>query len=170
MTRVKWFDRKFEFNLPDEKLNNVLEKISKSPEIIKVLVQNVPEEKLNRKLNGKWSIKENIGHLADLEELHSGRIDDFIEGKKVLRPADLKNTKTEQANHNSKSLNQIISEFESVREDFLKRIQSLDNEILERQSLHPRLNQQMRPVDMCYFIAEHDDNHIEIIKELIANQ
>jgi uncharacterized damage-inducible protein DinB len=170
MTRVKWFDRKFEFNLPDEKLNNVLEKISKSPEIIKELVQNVPEEKLNRKLNGKWSIKENIGHLADLEELHSGRIDDFIEGKKVLRPADLKNTKTEQANHNSKSLNQIISEFESVREDFLKRIQSLDNEILERQSLHPRLNQQMRPVDMCYFIAEHDDNHIEIIKELIANQ
>lgn len=170
MTRIKWFDRKFEFNLPDEKLNKVLEKISVSPEIIKELVQNVSEEKLNRKLNGKWSIKENIGHLTDLEELHSGRIDDFIEGEKILRPADLKNTKTEQANHNDKSVGQLISEFKNVREDFLKRMQSLDKEILERQSLHPRLNQQMRPVDMCYFIAEHDDNHIEIIKELIASQ
>ena len=170
MKRTKWFERKFELELPDEKLNQVLERISKSPLVIQDLVKNVPEEKLNEKPNGKWSIKENVGHLTDLEELHTGRIDDFIKGKKILRPADLRNLKTEEAGHNNKSLNQLITEFMRARENFLRRIKSLDKKVLDTVSIHPRLNQPMRIVDMAYFIAEHDDNHIETIKELMNNQ
>ncbi len=34
-------------------------------------------------------------------------------------------------------------------------------------SLHPRLNVQMRVVDMAYFVAEHDDHHICKIMEIV---
>ena len=167
MKREKWFDRKFKLDLPDDKLKQVLKRLAETPGRIRNSVKNVPEELLNKKPGGKWSIKENIGHLVDLEELHTGRIDDFIEGKKILRPADPQNKKTEIANHNNKTIDQLINELKYVREDFIKRFKSLNAEILNRKSVHPRLNQQMRPVDMAYFVAEHDDNHIEIIKEII---
>ena len=167
MKREKWFDRKFKLDLPDDRLAQVLERLAKTPGRIRELVNNIPEELLDKKPGSKWSIKENIGHLIDLEELHTGRIDDFIGGKKILGPADPQNKKTDNANHNSKSVDSLIKELIKVREDFLKRFKSLNAEILNRKSVHPRLNQLMRPVDMAYFVAEHDDNHIETIKEII---
>ena len=61
--REKWFDRKFKLDLPDEKLNQVLKRLAETPGRIRNSVKNVPEELLNKKPGGKWSIKENIGHL-----------------------------------------------------------------------------------------------------------
>ena len=167
MKRENWFDRKFKLDLSDDKLKQVLKRLAETPGRIRNSVRNIPEELLNKKSGGKWSIKENIGHLVDLEELHSGRIDDFIDGKKILRPADIQNKKTDNANHNNKSVDYLIKELIKVREEFLRRFKSLNAEILNRKSVHPRLNQQMRPVDMAYFVAEHDENHIETIKEII---
>jgi uncharacterized damage-inducible protein DinB len=40
-------------------------------------VKNIPDEKLSIKKDGKWSVKEVVGHLFDLEELWNGRINDF---------------------------------------------------------------------------------------------
>jgi hypothetical protein len=37
---------------------------------------------------------------------------------------------------------------------------------LARTSLHPRLQQPMSVVDLCFFVAEHDDNHLRTIEEL----
>jgi hypothetical protein len=42
----------------------------------------------------------------------------------------------------------------------------LDDSILSHVSIHPRLNQPMKPVDMAKFIVEHDDHHINSIIEL----
>ena len=35
------------------------------------------------KLNGKWSILEQIGHLGDLEPLWTGRLDDILHGEYI---------------------------------------------------------------------------------------
>jgi len=43
----------------------------------------------------------------------------------------------------------------------------LDDKVRKQSSIHPRLNQPMRPIDMAQFILEHDEHHIETIKELI---
>ena len=37
---------------------------------------------------------------------------------------------------------------------------------LARTSLHPRLRQPMSVVDLCFFVAEHDDHHLRTIDEL----
>ena len=37
---------------------------------------------------------------------------------------------------------------------------------LARTALHPRLRQPMSVVDLCFFVAEHDDHHLRTIKEL----
>ena len=167
-TMEKWFDKKFKLGLDDSQFNDLLNKLSETPTKIENLIKNIPEELLNKKPDGKWSIKENIGHLIDLEELHSARIDDFIEGKEILRSADLQNKKTNEANHNNTNTDKLLTELKKARKDFVSRLRNLDKEVLNKKSIHPRLNQEMRPVDMAYFVVEHDTHHINTIKELIG--
>ena len=167
MTRMKWFDKKFRFELSQDDYYRILKKLSENPDKISKLVSSLPEDVLIRKIDNRWSIKENVGHLIDLEELHDGRIDDFIAGKEILRPADLNNKKTDEANHNSRDIADLVSQFKIVRENFIKRMKSLDEKDLMKSSIHPRLQQPMRPIDMAQFILEHDEHHIETIKELI---
>lgn len=168
MTRTKWFDKKFQFELSQDNYDVILKKLGENPDRIMQRVSSLSEEVLSKKINNRWSIKENIGHLIDLEELHDGRIDDFIEGKKTLRPADLNNKKTDEANHNNKNISQLLIQLKQVRENFIKRMKSIDEKVLMRSSIHPRLNQPMRPIDMAQFVLEHDEHHIQTIKELIA--
>lgn len=125
------------------------------------------EEQLCSRTEGKWSIKEEIGHLSDLEELHDGRIDDFLQRKEILRAADMSNAKTVGADHNSKSLEQLLSEFSQKRNHYIKRLEALDDDTQRFRSIHPRLKVPARPVDMAYFTAEHDDHHLASVRKVL---
>ena len=168
MNRTKWFDKKFKFELSHEQFEFVLKKLKQKPDEIEKLVSPLSQEFLNKRIDSKWSIKENIGHLIDLEELHDARIDDFIDGKEMLRPADLQNRKTEEASHNSKDIFELTNRLKSVREKFISRIREMDESARNHVSIHPRLNQPMRPIDMAQFVLEHDEHHINTINELIS--
>ena len=169
MNRKLWVNKKFIFQLDNLELPEVLNRLKESPEKIKQIVTGVPKEILVLKPEGKWSIKENIGHLVDLEELHDKRINDFLENRHVLCAADMKNKKTDDAHHNKKDINLLLDDFKKVREDFIKRIEKLESDVLERTSLHPRLKQPMRVIDLAQFVSEHDDHHIETIRQIIIN-
>ena len=165
--RIKWIDRKFDFNQPLELFPVTLERLRGTHARLVAMLQPLPYDALLIKYPGVWSIQEHVGHLIDLEELHEGRIDDFLANRKMLRPADMTNGKTNYAEHNDNDIEDMLEDFYNVREHFIKRLEELEDEILARAILHPRLNQLMRPVDMAIFIAEHDDHHLAIIRELI---
>lgn len=168
MERTKWLQRSFNFDFPAGMIYVVLERLRGTVIRIKAITESLTDEQVSYKHQGKWSIKEEIGHLCDLEDLHEGRIDDFIAGKDTLRAADMSNFRTNSANHNQKPLTEIIAEFEAKRSVFISRLEQLDDEMQDRKSMHPRLQVIMRPVDMAYFTAEHDDHHITTIREILA--
>jgi len=130
------------------------------------IIHSIPEQLLKIKDDNRWSIQEHVGHLYDLELLHEGRIEDYRNNLKILRPADLANRKTFEADHNSKEISFLLELFRSSRKNFVEKLEKLDEEIINRVSVHPRLNQPMRLVDMAYFTAEHDDHHLATIVEL----
>ena len=167
MERQKWFDKKFRFELSQDNYDLILNRLKENPDKISLLISALPMEVLTKKVDNRWSIQENVGHLIDLEELHDGRIDDFIAGKEILRPADLNNRKTEEANHNNKNISELLVRLKMVRENFIKRMKQLDAKVQSKSSIHPRLKQPMRPIDMAQFVLEHDEHHIETIKDLI---
>jgi hypothetical protein len=70
-------------------------------------VKNIPDEKLSIKKEDKWSVKEVIGHLYDLKNYGTEGSNDFIEHKQTLRAADMTNTKTNAADHNSKPVDEL---------------------------------------------------------------
>ena len=55
---------------------------------------------------------------------------------------------------------------EVPRQRFVARLDAWDRSLLSLTSLHPRLNQPMRVVDMALFTAEHDDHHLARMTEL----
>jgi len=164
--KMRWFDRAFSLDLPDWMYPNVLERLRGTPVRLEERIKTIPEDLLIRRYNDSWSIQENAGHLLDLEPLWAGRLDDFITGEEKLRPADLTNRRTHEANHNADSIEDILQPFRDARFEFSGRLEKLDEATALRSCLHPRLNAPMRVLDMMFFIAEHDDHHLARISEL----
>src|SRR4051812_41866628 len=111
--QTKWFDRKFDFSSTQNIFPSVIERLRGTPARLEEKIQSVSENILVAKLNGSWSIKENIGHLIDLEPLWMGRLEDIMNRETYLRTADLTNTKTDQANHNARTINELLNGFRS---------------------------------------------------------
>lgn len=165
MNRTLWFDRTFHLGLPVDVLPNILERLRGTSARLEETIHSLPSTILTEKTDGKWSIQEHVGHLWDLEDLHDGRIDDFLNRATSLRPADLYNAKTNNANHNAAAVDTLLASFRKSRQHFVQRIETLDEATLHHLALHPRLKEQMRVVDMAYFVAEHDDHHLASIRE-----
>jgi uncharacterized damage-inducible protein DinB len=164
-----WVDRKFEFHFPVGIFPIIIERLRGTLTRLEAILQNIPEEKLSNKLDGKWSVKEVIGHLFDLEELWQGRIDDFLRHKETLRAADMTNAKTNEAHHNAQSLTSLLKKFREAREALIKRVENFDEAMASITSLHPRLKTPMRMVDSLFFTAEHDDHELTKIRNLIKS-
>jgi len=162
-----WFERKFEFNFPVVQYPNLCVRLLGTPERLEEMVRGVSPEVLTRKPDGKWSAQEHAGHLADLEPLWLARVEDFVKGGETLTAADLGNRKTDEANHNARSLGDVLGEFRAERKKLLDRVMQLGTEMFGRSMLHPRLKQPMRLVDHLYFVAEHDDHHLARVWEMM---
>ena len=163
-----WLERKFPKFLPESELVEIIERLKGTPMRIHDKVLDLSEDILVQKIDSKWSIKEHIGHLYDLEELWIGRFHDFEQGEETLCAWDTANTKTSQANHNNQQVEYLIGQFDLARIQLLFSIHSLTRSKIVKTALHPRLLNPMNPVDLAFFIAEHDDHHLAHIDAIIA--
>lgn len=165
--QTPWFERKFDFNFPVGLFPVIIERLIGTTPRIEIMIKNISEDSLIKKPNNEWSVKEQVGHLYDLEQLWFGRVEDFLAGQKTLRAADLRNTKTHEAHHNEKDINELIKKFSSARNKLIERVKNLDENSVSLTALHPRLQTPMRLIDSLFFVAEHDDHHLAKIRELI---
>ncbi len=147
---------------------NVLERLRGTPARIRDRVMGLDAAQLRERKGDAWSIQENVGHLIHVEALWLGRLDDFADGLAHLRPADMSNRATNEADYNSLSSEEILAEFTAVRKDLTRRLEELGDAAIEHAAKHPRLGQPMRVLDLMVFAAEHDDHHLARISEIIA--
>src|SRR6266436_3505830 len=117
-----WFERKFEFSFPVELLPNLLTRLRGTPARLEDALNVHSHEILIAKAREKWSAQEHAGHLLDLEPLWLARVGDYVAARDQLTAADLKNRKTDEANHNTHQLEQILADFRAARERLLKRV------------------------------------------------
>ena len=166
MKQVKWFDRQFDFKAEQNIFPSLIERLSGTPARLEEKIATIPSDLLALKPDNTWSIKENIGHLTDLEPLWQGRLEDIINGEIELRPTDLANRKTDLANHNDTPLAMLLQEFRAIRAQTVAQLKTLDEATMVKTALHPRLKTPMRTMDLFIFVAEHDDHHLARITEL----
>src|SRR5258707_12277128 len=116
-----WTQRHFTFNLPEDLFPVVVERLRGTPTRIEDKVRSLPASVLTRREGEAWSIQEHVGHLLDLDELHAGRLDDFLAGAPVLRAADMANRKTHEAGHNGRPIAERVRDFLRRAEHFWAR-------------------------------------------------
>ena len=165
---MRWFDRKFDLGLPASAFPPILGRLRSFPDRLEREVRRVPEERLTVRVGDGWSIQENVGHLFDLEALWEKRLDDFDAGVTVLHPADLENRRTHEADHNSRRIDDLLTAFRDARLRIVQRLERMTPAELSRVALHPRLQQPMSVVDLGFFVAEHDDHHLNTITTLAS--
>ena len=166
VARTEWIKRQFSFELPVGMYPNVVERLRGTPARLEDLTRSLSPEILTRRDNDKWSIQEQAGHLLDLEPLGVNRLDDFEAGRVTLQAADMSNQLTHEANHNADTIETILAAFRKERMEFVRRLDEYDEAFVEKTALHPRLQMQIRVIDLAFFIAEHDDHHLARISEL----
>ena len=105
--------------------------------------------------------------MLDLEPLWLARVGDYVDGSTQLSVTDLQNRKTDEADYNARSLQEIMAEFRAARQKLLRRVDELDSSLFARAIPHPQLKTPMRLIDHLYFVAEHDDHHLARIWELV---
>jgi uncharacterized damage-inducible protein DinB len=165
-TERRWFDRKFDLGLGPDAAPELIERLRRAPGRLASAVRGLPPEVLTRRIEGKWSIQENAGHLFDLESLWDHRLENYDQAAAELHPADLENRRTHEAAHNDRPIADILAEFSAARLRLVERLARMTSADLARTALHPRLQQPMSVVDLCFFVAEHDDHHLRTIEEL----
>jgi uncharacterized damage-inducible protein DinB len=168
MEQTKWFDRNFDFSGSQNIFPEIIERLAGTPARLEEKLAAIPPSDLTVAVNGGWSIKEQVGHLTDLEPLWQGRLDDILSGQALLRPTDLQNAKTTLANHNATPTDQLLKDFRKIRNQTVLLIRDLPVEKIYAAAMHPRLQTPMRTMDLFLFVAEHDDHHLARITELAA--
>jgi uncharacterized damage-inducible protein DinB len=163
---VRWFDRTFDPGLPPGDAPALLARLGAAPDRLEAAVRGLPADLLTHRPGGRWSMQEHAGHLGDLEDLWRRRLDDFAAGAALLHPADLTNRKTDEARHNDAAIGGLLTAFRAARLETVRRAGQMSEADLGRTSLHPRLQQPMTPVDLCFFVAEHDDHHLSAIARI----
>lgn len=166
MKQINWFERKFDFSFEQNIFPSIIERLTGTTLRLTSKIQEIPLELLEAKPKDKWSIKENIGHLIDLEPLWQGRLEDILNQEKYLRPTDLDNKQTDFAQHNSKDIDELLTRFEELRRITLEKLSGLSDQEVYKTALHPRLEKPMRVMDLFLFVAEHDDHHLARITEI----
>lgn len=167
---IRWFDRKFEFNFGIEQFPDLLNRLEKTAARILEITNGIPEQDLNFKPAGKWSIKEHTGHLWIMEPLWQKRFLEIKEGKAGMSPADLNNTATDNTSFNQYNIERIVNDFQQERKNTIRLLESFNRKDLSNSLYHPRLNQPMRIIDLMYFVAEHDEHHLITLLKIRNNQ
>jgi len=166
----KWFDRAFTLDTRITEKEALFRRLREAPARAARVLQALPADLVRTRPGERWSIAEHVGHLADLEPLWLGRVQDVLEGRERLRDADLENRATWEANHNERDVEEIVADFVRLRGALVDTVSALDDARLQRSALHPRLEQPMSILDLCFFVAEHDDHHLAMIQSIQAEQ
>src|SRR4051812_12901327 len=164
MKQLPWFERNLKFGLPAVMLPYYLERLDGTFVRMQEKVKGVPDVILSNRLDNKWSVKQNIGHLAEVDQIANKRMDEIVAGKEVLSPAVF-----EPQDYNPWSVEEVLEFFHKTRRENIKKYKSLSESDLRKSSVHPRLKVQMTPVDLAWFDAEHDDHHMVRMNEIIQS-
>jgi uncharacterized damage-inducible protein DinB len=158
--QIPWTERTFDFDFPAARHVELLERLRGTPARAEDLTRGLDADALRARPETGWSIQEHVGHLADLEALFEGRLDDFLGDATELRPADMTNRQTRERAHNERAIDDVLRELRERRAHLVARLETLTDADFARSCRHPRLERPMRIVDMMLFHAEHDDYHL----------
>ncbi len=111
---------------------------------------------------GKWSIKQVLGHVCDTERVMSYRALRFARGDHKELPGFEQDDYVREAGSNSRSVDDLLAEFESVRRGTIALFGSLPEGANAREGVANGNRVTVRA--LAYIAAGHGQHHYELLK------
>ena len=113
--------------------------------------------------DGKWTVKEVLGHVIDTERIMAYRALAFARNEGQSLPGFEQDDYVAESNFNRRSLVDMINEFRSLRESNIILFKSFDNEMLNRRGTASE--SEVTVLALIYIIAGHEKHHMKILSE-----
>ncbi|MBA3705170.1 MAG: DinB family protein [Bacteroidetes bacterium] len=145
------------------KEDNILRVLKNQVIDIQALISGIPEDKENYAYaEGKWTIKEVLGHVIDTERIFGYRAMRMARKDKTMLPGFDENTFVENAQFNKRTLYDLAHEFAIVRESHLASFKHFDEIALNQIGNANGKEVSVRAI--LYMIAGHAAHHMDVIK------
>lgn len=127
-------------------------------------VRNIPADKLDfRYAEGKWTVKEVIGHLIDAERVFAYRAMRFARNDKTALPGFEENNYVPESNANYRSIESLIEEVKFLRKATVAMFQSFNSEMMLRKG--PANGKDISVRALGFIIAGHELHHMGVIMD-----
>jgi uncharacterized damage-inducible protein DinB len=128
------------------------------------LLRSVGEERAgSRYAEGKWSVKELVGHVADAERVFAYRLLRVARGDRTPMEGFEQDDFIRGANFDSRTLTSITEEFESARRATLTLLRPLGAETMRRRGVANGGEVSARA--LAYIMHGHVTHHLNILRE-----
>ena len=122
------------------------------------------EDKANhRYAEGKWTVKELVGHIADGERVFSYRLVRIARGDRTPLAGFDENAWAKTAPHGRRRLADVVNEMVAIRRSTLALIASLDEEAIGNTGVAN--NNPVSARALCWIMAGHAMHHLDILKD-----
>ncbi|HXY69403.1 MAG TPA: DinB family protein [Gemmatimonadales bacterium] len=143
---------------------DVLDLLRRQVEETAALLAGVSERDAGfRYAEGKWSFRDVVGHLADVERIFVYRALCFARGERGMLPGFEENDYVAHAKFAGRPLAGLVAEFRAVRAATVAFFAGLDAEELRRPGTANRNPYTVRAV--AYIVAGHERHHAKILAE-----
>jgi hypothetical protein len=151
------------------KSDDIIRELRKQVMDIQAVIAQIPEEKENfAYAEGKWTIKEIIGHIIDTERVLGYRAMRFARKDKTPLPGYDENKYVENSTFRRQTLYSLGHEFAIVREANLALFKVWDEEALSQMGVANNLDVSVRA--LLFMIAGHATHHVNVIKTKYLNE
>ena len=121
------------------------------------------DDALFRYAEGKWSIKEVLGHLIDCERVFAYRAMSIARGEVQPLPGFDENAYVANAAFDARSLRSLVEEFTSVRSATITLMDSMASSVMQRSGTANGNPITVRA--LLWIIAGHTEHHLRILHE-----
>jgi uncharacterized damage-inducible protein DinB len=153
--------------MTDAELKANLDGIRQGPALLEAAVDGLDNATLDYKPSPqKWSIREVVTHLADVELIYGYRMRQMIADKNpTIAPIEQDDWASNLA-YRDAPLEEMLQQFRVLRQTNLRLLQRLTPADLSKGAFHPERGRVFTLEELIGFMAKHHPNHIGQIERL----
>jgi len=112
---------------------------------------------------GKWKLKEVVGHLCDSERIFAYRAMRFARNDKTELPGFDEKSYTPESDYGTRTLKDIIEEWKTIRSATISLFSSMSEQAIDRSGLANGV--MVSPRIILFFIIAHERHHLQVMKD-----
>ena len=131
---------------------------------IQSILQSLPEEEANfAYTEGKWTIKEVLGHMIDTERIMDYRALCISRKDKQSLPGFEQDDYVQEANFKERTITNLLEDYRIVRKSTISLFKNFTENMLNQRGVAN--DKEVTVLALLYIITGHEMHHLKILKE-----